>query len=381
MRLLKKIYHRLMGPRVDYQPLIEVRVFKDALLHNLRQFQKQYPKSQFAPVLKSNAYGHGMALVAQILDSQQLPFFMLDTFFEALVLRREGIKTKILILGYIRDEQILNNKLKNVSFGIIDFKQLQNIIAKLKHPQSFHLKIDTGMHRQGILIEKVDEAIKLIKTNNNFILEGVCTHFSDADGENPKFTQGQTAQWNSLAKKFRQAFPSIKFFHASNSAGACYSPEIDQNVGRLGISLYGINVSAFRPLDLKPVLQMTSIISSLKTIPAGEKVGYGITFESQKPTIVATVPVGYNEGMDRRLSNKGYFTVAGVPCPIVGRVSMNITSIDVSAVPNVKLEDKVVVISSHQNDKNSVENMAKICECIPYEILVHVPQHLRRIVV
>src|SRR5579864_4865378 len=101
MRSIKKIYHRLTGPRVDYQPLIEVRVFKDALLHNLHTFQKTYPKFKFAPVLKSNAYGHGLAQVAEILDSQDLPFFMLDTFYEALLLRREGIKTKILILGYV----------------------------------------------------------------------------------------------------------------------------------------------------------------------------------------------------------------------------------------------------------------------------------------
>jgi alanine racemase len=378
--MLKKIIQKLSAPRVDYQPLIEVRVFKDALLHNLGEYQKHYPKLQFAPVLKSNAYGHGLVQVAEILDGQNLSFFMVDTFFEALALRRENIKTKILILGYVRGEQILNNKLKNFSFGVIDFQQLKNICKELKNPQSFHLKIDTGMHRQGILKQEIPEAIKLIKANNNFILEGACTHFAEADGENKDFTNKQILEWNEVAKVFKQAFPEIKFFHASNSAGAAYSTQIDANVSRLGIGLYGINMSPFEKLDLKPALEMVSIISSIKHIQLGEKVGYGITFEAQKPTIVATVPVGYTEGVDRRLSNKGFYKVKNVFCPLAGRVSMNMSSIDVSEVPNVKLEDEVIIISKNPEDKNSVENIAKQCDCIPYEILVRIPQHLRRTV-
>lgn len=381
MKSLKKIFNKLSAPRVEYQPLIEVRIFKSAILHNLKEYQKKYPKLQFAPVLKSNAYGHGLIKVAEILDSQHLPFFMVDTFFEALQLRREDIQTKILILGYIRSEQILNNKLKNISFGIIDFEQLKSIIKKLKKPQSFHLKIDTGMHRQGIMEKEMAEAVKLIQTNKNFILEGVCTHFADADGETKDFTNKQIVEWNSAVKIFRQAFPSTKYFHASNSAGTSYAQEIDANVGRIGISLFGINVSSFEKMNLKPALEMRSIISSVKTLAAGDKVGYGAMFIAQKPTIVATVPVGYTEGIDRRLSNKGGFMVGGVYCPLAGRVSMNMSSIDVSNVPNVKLEHEVVVISANMENKNSVENMAKMCECIPYEILVHIPSALRRIVI
>lgn len=379
--IVKKIFHKLSQPRVDYQPLIEVRIFKDALLHNLKEYRDKYPKFKFAPVIKSNAYGHGMVLVAKILDGQACPFFMVDTFFEALVLRREGIRTKILILGYIRDEQILNNKLQNISFGIIDFSQLKNIAAKLNSPQNFHIKIDTGMHRQGILAGNIDAAIKLIKSNQNVVIEGVCTHFADADGETKDFTNQQIAEWNKTAAIFRKQFPSIKYFHASNTAGAAYAGEIDANVSRLGIGLYGVNTSPFEKLSLRPALEMRSVISSIKTIEAGEKVGYGITYQSQKKTIVATVPVGYTEGIDRRLSSIGSYKIGSVFCPLAGRVSMNMSSIDVSNVPNVKLEDEVIVISSSKEDQNSVENFAKICGCIPYEILVHIPSNLRRVIV
>jgi alanine racemase len=385
MGTIGKIFNKIASPRIDYQPLIEVRVFKDALLHNLKTFQQKYPSLRFAPVIKSNAYGHGMVEVAKILEGGRedctMPFFMVDSFYEALVLRRAGIKTKILVLGYCRQEQLLSANLKDVSFGIIDLRILKNLSANLKKPLNIHLKIDTGMHRQGILASEADEAIKVIRSNKNIILEGICSHFADADNIQKDFTQKQIEVWNKTVKIFRSAFPEIKFFHTSATSGAYYASNLDANVGRLGIGLYGINQSPHEPLDLHPALEMVSLMSSIRNIPAGEKVGYGKTFESSKPTIVATVPVGYNEGVDRRLSNRGCFKVRDTFCPIAGRVSMNITSIDVSDIPNIKIEELVVVISSNKTDKNSVENLAKLCDCISYEILVHIPQHLRRVIV
>jgi alanine racemase len=385
MRTIEKILNKIVTPKINYQPLIEVRIFKDALLHNLKTFQQKYPSLRFAPVIKSNAYGHGMVEVAKILEggrgADTIPFFMVDSFYEALVLRRAGIKTKILVLGFCREEQLLSARLKNTSFGIIDLQILKNLSAKLKKPLNIHLKIDTGMHRQGILTSEVDDAIAAIKSNKNIILEGVCSHFADADNSQKDFTQKQIATWNQTVKIFRATFPEIKYFHTSATSGAYYAGSLDANVGRLGIGLYGINQSPFEPLDLHPALEMVSLISSIRNIPAGEKVGYGKTFESTKPTIVATVPVGYNEGVDRRLSNRGCFKVRDTFCPIAGRVSMNITSIDVSDITGIKIEEPVVVISANKDDKNSVENIAKLCDCIPYEILVHIPQHLRRIIV
>lgn len=378
---MNKILYKLFSPKINYQPLIEVRVFKDALLHNLRTYQKQYPKLQFAPVIKSNGYGHGMVEVAKILEREPKAFFMVDSFYEALVLRRAGIKSKILVLGYCRQEQLLNAKLKDVSFGIIDLQILKNLSASLQRPLNIHLKIDTGMHRQGILISQIAEAIKLIQSNQNFVLEGICSHLADADSADMAFTEAQIRDWNQAVKIFKAAFPQIKYFHTSATSGARYADKIDANVSRLGIGLYGINPSPFGKMDLHPALEMASVISSIKTIPAGEKVGYGITFESLKEMKIATVPVGYNEGVDRRLSNKGFYKVNGIFCPIIGRVSMNISSIDVSAVKDVHLEQEVVVISANKADQNSVENVARFCDCIPYEILVHIPQHLRRVVV
>jgi alanine racemase len=395
MGTIRKIFNKIASPKIDYKPLIEVRVFRDNLLHNLRQYQQKYPSLRFAPVIKSNAYGHGMVEVAKILEGATLspalpqrgrgadvvPFFMVDSFYEALVLRRAGIKTKILVLGYCREEQLLSARLKGVSFGIIDLQILKNLAAKLKTPLSIHLKIDTGMHRQGILVSEADEAIATIKKNKNIILEGICSHFADADGADSSFTDKQIETWNRIAGIFKTAIPSIKYFHTSATAGTHYADKISANISRLGIGLYGINPSLLDNIDLRPALEVVSLISSIKHIPAGEKVGYGLAFESSRPTIVATVPVGYNEGVDRRLSNRGFFKVRDAFCPIAGRVSMNISSMDVSEVTDIKIGEPVVVISSRRSDKNSVENLAKLCGCIPYEILVHIPQNLRRVII
>ena len=381
MGTLRKILNKISTPRVDYKPLIEVRVFKDALLFNLHCFQNKYPALKFAPVLKSNAYGHGMVQVAKVLDKERTAFFMVDSFYEALTLRQHGIQTKILVLGYCREKELLSAELQDVSFGIIDLQILKNVAAKLKRPLSIHLKLDTGMHRQGIMQSEVLEAVAVTKSNKNIYLEGLCTHFADADNLDSSFTEKQIKIWNESVRIFKKEFPLIRYYHTSATAGTFYANRTESNVGRLGIGLYGINPSPKETLELKPAMEIRSIISSVKHLPAGEKVGYGITFESKKPAIVATVPMGYNEGIDRRLSNKGMFKVKDIFCPLAGRVSMNMSSIDVTEVPYVKLEDEVVVISANRYDKNSVENLAKLCECIPYEILVHVPQHLRRVII
>lgn len=375
-RFLKNI----LKPGRTYEPLIEVRVFKDAILHNLRQYQSQYPNVKFAPVLKSNAYGHGAALVAKILDKEDVAFFMVDSFYEALVLRRAEVQSKILILGYATIEQINGSNLKETSFSIIDLAQLENIAKSLIRPTHFHLKIDTGMHRQGILPQDLRKALGLIKSNPMIILEGACSHFADADSADESTTRKQIEIWNQSVKELRSHFPQIKHLHASNTAGAAYLPEVDANVARLGLGLYGFDTSPRKAMNLQPAMEVVSVITSIKSIPQGEKVGYNGTYTAQRQTKVATVPVGYNEGLDPRLSNKGFVLVHGTACPIVGRISMNMCSIDITEAGEVNLEDEVVVLSHNAEDLNSVDSIAKTCGVSRYEVPVRIAQHLRRVI-
>lgn len=373
---LKNIFIR----RTKYQPLVKVLVFKNRLLNNLKVFQSRFPTVQFAPVLKSNAYGHGLVEVGKILDGQNLPFFVVDSFYEAMVLRSSGIKTKILVIGYSTSEQAASKKLKDVAFTIVSLGQLEDFAKNLKNPASLHLKIDTGMHRQGILPEQLDKATSIIKANQNFEIEGVCSHLADADGKDPGFTEKQIALWNEAVGKFKKAFSSIKYWHLSNTAGAVFSKEVSANVVRLGIGLYGFDQSG-QVLGLKPCLSMETTVSGVKEIQAGDFVGYNITFQADTKMRVATLPVGYFEGVDRRLSSSGCVNINGQFCKILGRVSMNLTVVDVTNLQEVKVGGKAIVISPELGDKNSAEAMAKICNTITYDILVRVPQHLRREIV
>lgn len=387
LRNIKKSFSR-------YNPSIEILISKGNLLHNLNEYRNKYPNFLFAPVLKSNAYGHGLVEVAQILDKENIPFFVVDSLYEAMILRNNGIKSEILIIGYSKTENIENAKLQKISFTISSLEQLEKIAKTIKSAIKIHLKIDTGMHRQGILPEQIGEAIKIIKKSSFLKLEGVCSHFADADNNGDSFTKSQIEEWKKAVLLFKENFQNIKFFHISATAGTHYSELAHGNVVRLGIGLYGINPPPrlerdtsfkkgginLRKLNFKPVLGMRSIITSVKTIPAGECVGYNCAYKTNKTTKVATVPVGYFEGVDRKLSNRGVFKVGGYDCPIIGMVSMNMCSIDVTLVLEAKTGDAVIIISNGKDDKNSVENIAELIKTIPYEILVHIPQHLRRVV-
>lgn len=374
LRSLKKSFNH-------YTPSVEVLIYKNHLLDNFKEYKQQYPHLSLAPVLKSNAYGHGILQIAKILDKQPVAFFVLDSLYEAMMLRHDGRKTPILVIGYTSPENINNSKLSNVAFTITSIEQLQEIARTIKTEKTFHLKIDTGMHRQGILPEQINDAIKIIKASPRINLEGICSHFADADNTNNSFTKMQIQRWEKAIIPFKQNFPKLKFFHISATTGVPYSKEVFANVARLGMGLYGINSSPLTNLNLKPVLQMRSVISSLKNIPAGECVGYSVTYKTSKPIRVATVPAGYFEGVDRRLSNNGFFKIANHDCPIVGKISMNMTSIDITSLPETKFGDEVIIISNNKKDLNSAEQMAKLTHTTPYEILARVPQHLRRAVI
>ena len=377
--LLKKLFRRTNGN----QSLITVTISKSALIHNLNEFRKLAQNNQIAPVLKSNAYGHGLSLIAQAIQNERVPFFVIDSHFEARSLRNDGISTPLLIIGYSMIDTIIKNSLKNVSFTITSLDALEELTKKIKSPVKIHLKVDTGMHRQGIVPNEVDASLVLIKNNKKIILEGICSHFADADSAKKEFSEAQITTWNAVVTKVRKNFPDLPYWHISQTAGHAYTQEAYANMTRLGLGLYGLRQGA--PVEylvnLKPVLEMTSVISGIKDIRSGECVGYGCTFAADRDMTIATIPVGYFEIFDRRLSNVGSVLINDKIAPIIGRISMNITTIDISAISNVKRDDRVVVVSRNPDDRNSLSNLARTCETIPYEIAVHIPAHLKRVLV
>lgn len=365
----------------DYRPLVDIFIYKDHLIGNLNEFKKAYPKLLFAPVLKSNAYGHGLLEVAKILDREEKAFFAVDSLYEARLLRSEGIKSDLLIIGYVDPAHIAESKLRATAFTITSLEQLKQTAHLLHSLKKLHLKIDTGMHRQGILPEQIEAAIKIIKESKFIDLEGICSHFADSDNPDSRFTEDQIKAWQAAAGVFKKELPAIKYFHVANTAGTYYADRFHCNVARIGSGLYGINRSPFEKLPLRPALQMESILSAVKTVDQFGSVGYNRTYEAKEDLRAATVPVGYFEGVDRRFSNQGYFQVQGLNCPIIGRVSMNITTIDVTPVPDPKIGDRAIIFSADPQAPNSLDNAAKMIGTTPLEILVHIPQHLRRTVI
>ena len=399
---MKRLLAFLLRRRHPYEPLIQVEISADRLIHNLEEFRKMAPNGVLAPVLKSNAYGHGLVEVARILETENsrskrmlkseypaIPFFVIDSYFEALALRSAGIKTPLLIIGYAPLETMLASRLKDISFTVTSLEALETLSksidgssVSISKPLRIHLKIDTGMHRQGILLNEIGRAIDLMHANEKIFLEGICSHLSDADNGDSAFTQSQIAAWNKSVERFKSAFPSLRYIHLSNTDGHRFSTEITANVSRLGLGLYGIvDGASFKPaLNLLPALEMKTTLTGVKKIRKGEHVGYSNTFTAPKDMTIATIPAGYFEGIDRRLSNVGFVLVGErqIPCPIIGRVSMNITVIDVSKVPEAKIGTRVLLISNTSTDPNSIRNIAKACGTIAYEIAVHVPAHLKR---
>lgn len=399
---MRRLLTRLSKRRFPYEPLITVSLSRSHLIHNLHEFMKIAPRGTVAPVLKSNAYGHGLIEVARIIEAERqsdgrakkdrIPFVIVDSFFEAVALRAARIRTPILIIGYTRPETIARSRLKNVSFTITSIETLKHIAEY--EPSWFpwsgnritiHLKIDTGMHRQGILPDELAQIDDILDMNPEIILEGICSHFADADGADPSITESQIHVWNRLVKHLHEQYSSLKHIHISNTDGHRYVHECHATMSRLGLGLYGLaDGTSFSPaLDLQPVLRMDTIVSGIKKIHRDDAVGYGATFKAPHDMTIATIPVGYYEGLDRRLSNIGTVLVGDdrVPCPIVGRVSMNITIIDVTHISEIATGTPVTVISDVSTDPNSIVNMARTIHAIPYEPVVFIPATLKRDIV
>lgn len=382
---IRNLAHRIKKRLEWHESLIAVGISKENLLHNLNTYKAKYPDLAFAPVLKSNAYGHGLSTIAKLLDHEKIAFFMVDSYYEARLLRHQGITSRILVMGYVQPEEIAANTLPNIDFSIVDLEQLYALAACAYKKTRIHLKIDTGMHRHGILLRDLDEAIQIIDSHSHVSIVGMCSHFADADTADSVHTASQVRTWNEARTKLGATFDTIEYRHIAATKGMSFSEKTGSTVGRLGIGLYGFDTSPDGSSDLRPVLEMRSIISSIREIPPGEHVGYNATHKTGKPTLVATVPAGYFEGVDRRLSNIGVMQVRRIDCPIIGRVSMNMTSIDVSHVPGVSQGDVVTIISRDPDAKNSVPAISKAVSTAEYAessyvTLVHIPQHLKRVV-
>lgn len=366
---------RLFGK--SYYPLNKIEISQSALKNNYDFLSKISAPIKVAPVVKSNAYGHGIELVAKVLDTKNPPFFCVDSLFEAYQLKNSKIKSEILVMGFV-DSRNLKVKKLPFTYTVFDLN-FAKALNKYQPGAKIHIKVDTGMNRLGVPPKDLAAFSDQIKKLKNISVVGLMSHLAS-----PNTSKVQT---NSQIQYFKDARNIVKqklldpiWFHIAASDGLFSTKKGElkavSNLARVGIALYGADSSR----KTTPVLKLTSKIVQIKDIQKGEKVGYDRTYTAPSPVKIAMLPIGYNDGLDRRLSQVGTLTYKKNKCKVLGRVSMNITAIDVTKVKQLKVGDEITIISNKRGDINSVNELARTCSTIPHDLLVHLhAKSIRRI--
>ena len=370
-----------------------VEVSKKALIHNIGVFRKSVGKNvKIAAVVKANAYGHGLAEIIPVLKNK-VDVLAVDNIDEALIIRQIDHNATILILGYTTLANISLPIENDISFVVYNMETLRKIVSlRMEKPAKIHLKIETGLNRQGIIKGDLYNFLKFIKKNGDVIyLEGVSTHFANIeDTLDPAFARKQLAEFKQAFKIIEKAGFKPPLVHSAASAGALLYPETHFSMVRVGFGIYGwwmsietrVSILAQkRNIVLKPVLTWKSIVAQIKQIDVGESVGYGQTWFAARKTKIAIIPVGYSDGYDRKLSNIGRVIIDGHYANVVGRVAMNMIMVDVTDIKNVKLEDEVALLGNMDGLKISADEIAKKIGTINYEVVSRINPLLPRIIV
>lgn len=365
----------------NYKTLNLIEVDSKALRHNYHYFQNLHAESQIAPVLKSNAYGHGLTLVGKYLDSEiKPPMICVDSLYEAHELTKVSIKTPILIMGYTFPENFsTHRKLKNIIFPAYD----EPTLAALNQYQPgcrVHIKIDSGMNRLGIQPQQVPSFIKILKKYPHLNVEGIYSHLSQADiPARTHYTNRQIQSFKATIKTFESAGFKFKWKHIAATAGALTITDPEFNLIRLGLGFYGLSPLSKSINPLRPALRLISHIAQIKTVEPGSEISYGGTYIAKKKMIIGILPLGYYDGIDRRLSNIGMTIIDNKPCPITGRVCMNVTIVDLSSLKKPYVGQPAIIYSNNPKDSNSISKVAEKIDTIPYTVMTGLSESTRRL--
>lgn len=343
------------------------------LLHNLNYTRQLLPPGcEILPIVKADAYGHGAIPIATALAQHGIRRFGVSTVQEGVQLRDAGLQGSIVILGGILDEHIpylFHYRLTPViSDGELPFKLAERSVDAA--PFSVHVKIDTGMRRLGL---PADQALTVLQSNpfdRALMLEGIMTHLSDADNADPAFSRDQLRQFQDVLRQLHEVGIRPPFVHAANTAGILFHPSAHGTLVRPGLMLYGYGPTRSAATQrLTPVMQITTKVVHTRMIPAGEPLSYNGIYRTSRPSRIAVIPVGYTHGYSRRLSNTGWVLVGNRRAPVVGRVCMDMTLVDVTETPWVAPGDDVVLLGSQGTEQITAYDLAAWQDTIPYEVL------------
>lgn len=375
--------------------LVKAVVDLDAIARNVESLrQKTGPDVKFMAVVKADGYGHGAVKVARKALANGASWLGVARFHEAVELRKAGIITPILIFGYVHPSSISRAVDLNLTLSVYDFEMAEGFSREAKNYKKavkVHLKIDTGMGRVGMILDNPDqiseyqmrvEEISQIINLPGIDLEGIYTHFAAADHKDKSYTLEQLNKFETLLDSLENAGIKIKIRHAANSAGIIELPQSHYDMVRAGISLYGFYPSSEidqSRVKLYPAMTLKTMVTGVRQVPKGFKTSYGMTWQASDSTTLASVPVGYADGFSRQFSSNGNMLVKGCKAPIVGRVCMDQTMIDVGDIPGVSTGDEVILIGNQKNESLSADDLAARIETINYEIVSSLTSRVERI--
>ncbi len=363
-----------------------------ALRNNFRKVQGFVGTNvQVCAVVKADAYGHGAERCALALEAEGAKWFGVTTTDEGVPLREAGLRGRILLMtGFWRGEQEEVVR-QGLTAAVWESWHVEVLSRAAEHlgapPQPVHLKVDTGMGRLGVTLEDLPRICEVIRRSPLVVLEGVFTHFASSEVLDAPEVPEQMRRFEEALRIVRDHGLSPVLCHMDNTGAVLAQPASWKNMVRPGLALYGYSLPLFRggrpsadsaAFELEPALSWRTRIISIKQLPAGQPLGYGGTFVTKQPSRIAVLPVGYADGYNRELSNQGRVILRDAYAPIVGRISMDLTLVDVTAIPGVDVGDEVILLGSSGNATVSAIELADLCRTIPYEILCGISKRVPR---
>jgi len=360
-----------------------VKIDLDAIERNILAIRRRAGTDVMA-VIKADAYGHGAIQVARLLQDK-CSFFGVSSALEALELRRAGIYNPILILGHTPVSAfpaLVQAEIRPTIFHYEDALALSEAALRCEKTAAFHIAVDTGMSRIGFQATEEDADIcAAIAALPGIQAEGLFSHFATADCEDLAKSRAQAARFDAFAQMLECRGVHIPIRHLDNSAGIM-NFENHYNMVRSGIITYGMYPSSevdAATLAITPALQWLSRVTHVKTLPAGREISYGGTYVTTKQTRVATVPVGYADGYRRSLSNRFYVLIRGKRAPILGRVCMDQMMVDVTDIPDVALNDRVILVGRSGDEEITMEQIAAAADSFNYEFVCGISRRVPRV--
>ncbi|MGL4736043.1 MAG: alanine racemase [Cellulosilyticaceae bacterium] len=371
---------------ISFRPRVVAEVSTDAIRNNYKEIRKIVPKdTEIMGIVKADGYGHGAVEVAGVLQEEGVNRLAVAIAKEGEELRLAGIKAPILVLGYTPPadiEGLIQNDLTQTVFSYEMAQYISDEACKLGKTVNVHIKVDTGMGRIGFLSDPQSiEEVKMISELPNINVEGIFTHFSTADEEDPEYTKDQWSRFLGFLKELHEIGIEIPIIHAANSAATISYNYTHLNVVRPGIILYGYYPSEYlagHKVDLRPAMTLKTQVVHVKELPEGHFISYGKKYCTTHKTKIATIPIGYADGYSRRLSGKGRVLIRGHYAQVVGNICMDQFMVDVTHIPDVSVGDEVVVFGKQGDLEVTIEELAALADTINYEIICMIGKRVPR---